>query len=183
MLHLRSLATLSIIALLHAACITGAVDDAPGAGDPSEPQTVEEAVERYMDAMCLEDFRITLMSMAWESTTMHPHEAAYCSSCHGDGRFGFVAPSYHISDPVQRERTFFDALKTKREYLFGYVRPAIDEAGKITMVVNRLGLTSVAAGNLGHDPFVLEEEPGFPALLRFHALTMQRHGSPCAPLQ
>jgi hypothetical protein len=182
MVHLRSFATLSIIALLHAACITDAPDDAPGTGDPSEPQTLEEAVGRYVDAMCIDDFRTAGMSPAWESTTMHPHEAAYCSSCHSDGRFGFLAPSYYIHDPVQRERTFFDGLKNKREYLLGYVRPAFDAAGKITMVVNRLGLTSVAAGNLGHDPFILEEEPGFPALVRFHILTMQRLGSPCAPL-
>jgi hypothetical protein len=183
MVHLRAFATLSIIALLHAACITDTPDDAPGTGDPTEPQTFEEAVGRYVDAMCIDDFRISGMLLAWEATTMYPHEAAYCSSCHGDGRFGFLAPSYSISDPVQRERAFFDGLKQEREYLLDYVTPAADAAGKITMVVNRTALTSIAAGNLGHERFILEEEPGFPALVRFHALTMQRLGSPCGPVR
>jgi hypothetical protein len=183
MVHLRSFATLSIIALLHAACITDAPDDGPGTDDPSEPQTFEEAAARYADAMCIDDFRAAGMSSAWESTTMYPHEAAYCSSCHGDGRFGFLAPNYSISDPVQRERTFFDGLKTKREYLQGYVTPVVDPAGKIIMVVNRTGLASIAAGNFGHERFTLEQQPGFPALVRFHVLTMQRLGSPCTPLQ
>ncbi len=182
MVHLRSFATLSIIALLHAACITGAAEDAPDTDDPGEPQTFEEVVARYVDAMCIDDFRTAGMSSAWESTTMYPHEAAFCSACHGSGQSGFLAPSYNIYDPVQRERTFFDGLKTKRGYLLDYVAPAADAAGNITMVVNRAGLTSIAAGNLGHERFVLEESPGFPALERFHTLTMQRRGSACAPV-
>ena len=183
MVQLRAFATLSIIALLHAACLTDAPDDAPGTDEPSEPRTFEEAAERYAAAMCLTDFRAAAMAGAWELTTMYPHEAAYCSSCHGDGRDGFLAPSYSFTDPVQRERAFFDGLKNNRAYLLDYVTPALDAAGKITMVVNRAGLASIAAGGLGHERFVLEEEPGYPALLRFHALTMQRLGSPCASLQ
>jgi hypothetical protein len=183
MVQLRSLATLSIIALLHAACITDASDDAPGDDDPGEPQTFAEAVTRYMDAMCLDDFRTAGMTMAWESTTMYPHEAAYCSSCHGGGQLGFFAPSYGITDQVQRERAFFDGLKTKLENLLDYVTPT-DAAGKITMIVNRAGLESIAAGNLGHERFTLDEQPGPSALVRFHNATMQRLGSPpCVPLQ
>lgn len=181
--HLRSLATLAIIALLQAACITDAADDAPSADDPSGQQTFEEAVVRYVDAMCIDDFRAAGMTLAWESTTMYPHESAYCSSCHSDGRSGFLAPSYGIYDPAQRERAFFDGLKNKREYLLDYVIPEADAAGRITMVVNRAVLTSIAAGNLGHERFILEDQPGFPALQRFHTLTMQRLGSPCPPLR
>ena len=91
---------------------------------------------------------------------MHPHSSAYCRASRRRSGFGFLAPDYSLSDPVQRERTFFEGLERDREYLLDYV----------------------AAGNLGHDPFILDEEPGFPALLWFHALTMQRLGSPCAPL-
>jgi hypothetical protein len=184
MVQLRSFATLSIIALFHAACMTDAPDGATGADDPSAPRTPDEAIGRYMDAMCIDDFRAAGMTPAWEATTMYSaHSAGYCSSCHGGGQFGFSAPSLFFNDPAQRERTFFDDLKNKREYLLDYVTPVLDAAGKITMVVNRVGLESVAAGNLGHERFVLEGEPGFPALLRFHTLTMQRLGSSsCGPL-
>jgi hypothetical protein len=133
--------------------------------------------------MCIDDFRAAGMSSAWESTTMYPHEAAYCSSCHGDGRSGFLAPSYSINDPVQRERTFFDGLKTNRDYLLSYVTPTVDATGKIIMVVNRPGLELIAAGNYGHERFVLADQPGFAALVRFHVLTRERLGSSCAPVR
>ena len=184
MVQLRSFATLSIIALLHAACMTDAPDGAPGADEPGEPQTLDEAIGRYMDAMCIDDFRAADMTAAWEASAMYrAHSAGYCSSCHGGGQFGFLAPSYSINDPAQRERAFFDDLKNKREYLIDYVTPVLDAAGKITMVVNRFGLESIAAGNLDHERFTLEGEPGFPALQRFHDLTLQRLGSPCDPLR
>ncbi len=52
------------------------------------------------------------------------------------------------------------------------------------MVVNRAGLEGIAAGGAGHEKFVLDEEPGIPALQRFHELTMQRFvsGAGCAPV-
>jgi hypothetical protein len=130
--------------------------------------------------MCFDDFKSAQMGAAWATTKMYPHEGAYCGGCHGRGESGFVAPDLSVADAVKRERNFFVDLKSLRPYLLDYVTPVFMVDGTPTMEVNRASFETVAAGGYGHERFALYDEPGMPALIQFHQLTMQRMASGAA---
>lgn len=186
MANLRCFATLTVMALLHVGCATDdVVMDEPTQTTEPAPPMASEIIKRYQQSMCIEDFQAAGMTAAWQDTTMYSaHEAAWCSSCHGGGQFGFYSPPYS-ADTAQVERDYFKALQTNAAYLTHYVVPAATSGGGLTMVVNRAGFEKIAAGDNNHVSFTLDDEPGPSALRLFHDMTMKRlaAGGGCAPIQ